>query len=287
MKNVKIEKIKISIPKRYSKLSEILTLLNPIAYIRITNIAKKIAPEHIIIAFFHPFLISLFWFFNNITFIDHDPQGHIGEKYFGLLSIQKCCKYLSNKVIVHSEQLIPKGLPTSQRKKYQVRSHGNLDFLLNKGNPEIQPKNHILFIGRFVKYKGIEYLIRAFAQIQDEFPDWKLVIKGSGDPYFEDELNKINEAQLIYENRFLPDDEFADTIRRCKVMVLPYIDGSQSGVVELALTFNKPVITTPIGGIIDQFKDTAKMEIVSPMDSYKLIKSLKNLITNLNNNNTI
>lgn len=245
--NVDIERASITIPRRYKDLKSRMLLLNPIAYLQVIFWVRKLAADRIITAFFHPYLLFLFIFFQNITFIDHDPRGHIGEKYFGLLFLQKCCKYLSDKVIVHSDQLIPHDIPQSQRRKYQIRPHGSFDFLLKKGNPDIEPQNQILFVGRFVKYKGVEYLIRAFAEIQNDFPDWQLVIKGSGDPYFESELNKINPDQLIYENRFLSDDELADTVRRCKIMVLPYVDGSQSGIIELGKIFSKSLLIAKAG----------------------------------------
>jgi len=179
---------------------------------------------------------------------------------------------------VHSKSLIPKNITPSQRKKYRIIKHGDFNFLTKLSNPNLKPQNQILFVGRFVKYKGIEYLIRTFAKIQDDYPDWKLVIKGSGDPYFASELKIINPEQLIFENRYLSDSELADTIRRCKVMVLPYVDGSQSGVMALAKAFKKMVITTNFDGIIEQTNEDKSIIVVSLENENEMIKAIIKLV---------
>lgn len=238
--------------------------------------------DNIVVIFFHPYLAPIFFLFRNVWFIYHDPEGHLGERKLLLHYLQRFCSYRASRVFVHSKSLIPNNIPNSQCKKYRIITHGDFNFLTKLGNPDLKSQKEILFIGRFVKYKGVEYLIRAFAKIQNDYLDWKLVIKGSGNPYFAPELKSINPEQLIFENHYLSDSELADTVRRANVIVLPYVDGSQSGVIALAKAFNKIVITTMIGGMKDQI-GVNDGEIVIPTQDVKAInKVLIDIMENYN-----
>lgn len=275
---IELQKIKTGIPKRYSNIFHYINLINPFYYFVILFQVLKQRADNIVVIFFHPYLAPIFLLFRNVWFIYHDPEGHLGERNLLLHYLQRFCSYRASRVFVHSKSLIPKNIPPSQRKKYRIIKHGNFDFLTKLGNPDLKPQNQILFVGRFVKYKGIEYLIRTFAKIQDDYPDWKLVIKGSGDPYFALELKSINPEQLIFENRYLSDSELADTVRRCKVMVLPYIDGSQSGVIALAEAFQKPVLITSIGTIEAQCENLNYISMKNSKDTNGMSMDLKEFI---------
>lgn len=277
---VRIKSINREIPRRYNLFSEYLALFSPSAYFNIFRKVLENKPDAIIIVFFHPYLVSLFFFLKSVLFIYHDPEGHEGEKNIVLDRMIRICSYQSSINFVHSESLVPENISNFQRSKYQVIPHGSFDFLTTKGNHKIKSENQILFFGRFVRYKGIEYLLRAFAMIQNNFPDWKLVIKGSGDEYFTEDLKKINPDQLVYENKYIPDDELADTIRRSKIIVLPYTDGSQSGVIALAAAFKRAVISTAVHGIKDQLGSGSDAIQIPPGDVNKLKESLVRMISN-------
>lgn len=270
----KLDRVGLIVPARYSTWREYLSLVNPLNYIKpIIGVFKK-RSRSVIISFFHPFMLGLFLSHKTI-YVNHDPKGHYGEGNFLLTRLQKVAMILAEYVVVHSQIYINSGLSHSQRRKYRLMPLPDHDFITTAGNRSIKPRKELLFIGRLVAYKGIEYLIRAFAIVQNEYPDWKLVIKGAGEGYFEDELKKINSSQLVYENRFLSDAELADSIRAARLMVLPYVDGSQSGGIALAAAFKKPVITTVINGIRDQVGDPENVIVVPEKDVVGLAAALR------------
>jgi len=240
-KSVEIILADLEVPFRYQRIMDYIRLLNIFYYFKVLKIVSSKSYDFLIIIFFHPFVMSLLNTKNKI-FIYHDPFGHLGEKNVFLHIMQRLFSYHCDYVVVHDEHLIPQGIPLHEQKKYKISNHGTFDFLKEIGDREIKPEREILFIGRFVKYKGVEYLIRAFAEIQNEFSDWKLVIKGSGKPYFKKELKKINPDQLVFENKYLSDEELVNSVRRASIIALPYVDGSHSGVYELARTFGKRVV---------------------------------------------
>lgn len=111
----------------------------------------------------------------------------------------------------------------------------------------------VLFFGRIDKYKGISRLLKAFKNINSH----NLVIAGKGS-LTEEECSLVesnNRVTLI--NRFIKDEEVLWLFENCKVVVLPYIEASQSGVLPIAYHFGKPVICSAIPGLID-FVDEEK-----------------------------
>ncbi len=50
-------------------------------------------------------------------------------------------------------------------------------------------------------------------------------------------------------NDFIPDGEVAKYFCACDIVVQPYKNATQSGVTQIAYHFNKPMITTNVGGL--------------------------------------
>lgn len=127
--------------------------------------------------------------------------------------------------------------------------------------PELGPDDHgyALFFGRIDKYKGIERLLRVYSKRSEELPC--LVIAGSGRLSSEEErlLGECDNVRLI--NRFIGDAEMNWLFINSKVIVLPYIEASQSGVLPMAYHFGKPVVVSDLPGLVE-FVDERKTGFV-------------------------
>ncbi|MFH1106247.1 MAG: glycosyltransferase, partial [Candidatus Aenigmatarchaeota archaeon] len=107
----------------------------------------------------------------------------------------------------------------------------------------------LLFVGRLIPYKGVEYLLEAMPEILKRDPDVKLVVIGSG------KLEKKLEAMtktLGLRSRvvFLGSvKNIAAYYHACDVFVLPSVNRAEAfGIVQLeAMACEKPVISTEIG----------------------------------------
>lgn len=129
----------------------------------------------------------------------------------------------------------------------------NFDYAA-QGSDSPQPSASLrcLFIGRIRPYKGIDVLLDAFDQVfRDSDSDISLTIAGSGDlgPY-ESRLSQLTHVDV--QNKWLTDREFGELIHRHDVVVLPYLEASQSGVIAAAHGAGKPVIAFSVGGIVEQ-----------------------------------
>ena len=132
----------------------------------------------------------------------------------------------------------------------------------------------ILFFGRIWQYKGLDYLIRSQPLINREFPDAKIMICGQGENFQRYRKLMSNPDKFIVHNRWITDDERSDFFQRASIVVLPYIEATQSGIVPVAYAHAKPVIATRAGGLPDVIEDGRTGLLVDPEDVVQLANAI-------------
>ena len=132
-------------------------------------------------------------------------------------------------------------------------------------------KKIILFFGIVRPYKGLNYLIDAMPQILSEIPDVCLIIAGEFWQDGEKYLTRIEDLKLadnvMIFNKYIPNEEVGIYFSAADVVVLPYISGTGSGIVQIAFGFDKPVIATSVGCLPEVVDDGKTGYLVEPMDS--------------------
>lgn len=225
-----------------------------------------------------------------IIFTVHDPYQHPGiiRLNSGYQDItQKFMVLQSQKFIVHGEKL-----KVSLAKRYnlsfddiKVMPHGELSFYKGiKSNQHYFLKTdskikRILFFGEVRKNKGLEYLIKAEPIISEKFQNYKICIAGKfpGDfEYYRKLIKDINRYEIF--NEYIPNDRVATLFEETDIVVLPYISGTQSGVLALAFGFGKPVVATDVGSISEVLDDHKNGLLVPPCDENSLARALLELL---------
>ena len=138
--------------------------------------------------------------------------------------------------------------------------------------------NLVLFFGRIWEYKGLEYLIKAEPLITKEIPGAKIIIAGAGEDFQKYENMIVNRDNFIIHNYRIPYNEGAELFQRCSLVVLPYIDTSQSGVIPTAYGFKRPVVVTRVGSIPEIVDDGRTGFIVPPKDVSALAGAIIKLL---------
>jgi glycosyltransferase involved in cell wall biosynthesis len=136
----------------------------------------------------------------------------------------------------------------------------------------------ILFFGRIWEYKGLEYLIRAEPLITSKVPQAKIVIAGVGENLDRYRRMMVHPEQFIVYNDYVSDAMRDDLFRSASVVVLPYIEASQSGVIPMAYRFSKPVVATTVGGLPEMVDDGVTGYLVPPRDPDSLADAIKSLL---------
>ena len=131
----------------------------------------------------------------------------------------------------------------------------------------------VLFFGRIYEYKGLRYLVEAAPIVHRAVPDARFIVAGAGTD-FERYRTEI-EALPYFEsyNRYIPAEEGARLFAEADILVLPYIEASQSGVLMIALPFGLPVVATDVGEIGATVKAQERAPC-SPKDSQALAAAL-------------
>jgi len=141
---------------------------------------------------------------------------------------------------------------------YRTESHELDDSLKAKLGFKEEDKI-LLFFGYIRKYKGLDILIDAMKILVDENSNYKLLIVGEfyDDPkiykYQISRLGLNHNIQIV--NEYVPNEEVGKYFNISDVVVLPYRSATQSGILNIAYGFNKPVVVTKVGGLTESIED--------------------------------
>lgn len=140
-------------------------------------------------------------------------------------------------------------------------------------------KQQILFFGQITSHKGLEYLLPAMDLLHQKHPDAKLIVAGKGTFHFD--ISPYQEKKYIdIRNRFIPDEELAELIQESYLVVCPYKDATQSGVIMSAFAFGIPVIATNVGGLPEMVKHNITGLIIPPCNIQAITDAVASLIEN-------
>jgi D-inositol-3-phosphate glycosyltransferase len=141
----------------------------------------------------------------------------------------------------------------------------------------------ILFFGRIRPYKGIEHLLAAFHLLADRHSDYRLIIAGEPKKGSEEYRSQIEQAvktefapdQIILKIQFIPDAEMEVYLKAADVLVLPYKEIFQSGVLFLAYSFGLPVVATDVGSFREEIVEGQTGFLCQPGDPAELAKAIE------------
>lgn len=268
----KIKIVKIKTGKNRKQV--LLASFNFYNFYKIWKIFSKLDSDIVHFTSPHPwnFIVS-FFVKQPIVYTLHDPKAHLGENplvaFFYHLMI-----FRAKKIFVHAkvfrEYMFKRGF--SKDRICQI-SMGDFSFLAKWQKSDIKEENSILFFGRIEKYKGIKYLLEAFSLVQKEILEIKLIIAGQGNlsPY-NSLIKELSNVEIL--NYFIPDQKIAELFQKTKVVALPYLEATQSGVPSIAYTFKKPIVATATGGLPELVDDRKTGYLVKPADSQALAQAV-------------
>jgi glycosyltransferase involved in cell wall biosynthesis len=187
----------------------------------------------------------------------HDVTLHPGDKDTARLPGwgNRLMAKQSPHLIVHGDGLHKAASNTFNKPESHIHSipHPAIrryaDLAKEAGLRRSRPSNEfvVLLFGRIFAYKGLSTLIEAEKQLSDDLPELRLVIAGRGDN--PNDLKHLMGHPERYEIQqgFIEDIDVAQKFVDADLVVLPYDEASQSGVLHLAAAFGKPVVVSDTG----------------------------------------
>lgn len=206
------------------------------------------------IHFWSLFFIVLFKLFGKKTVITiHDGVLHSKN---GIPIIQ----IMINRCILMADQLIFLSEYVKESVEKEIKPKGSAFVIphgsivpvgLSKVPRTYTEKPNLLFFGKVLPSKGVENLVAAIEQISPNLYNQLLIV---GKHYYDLNL-KINNSKIVVIDHFIPEDEIAIFFNQADILILPYIQASQSGVATIGIAACLPIVATKTGGLTEQLEE--------------------------------
>lgn len=263
--------------------------LNPFSWFQTAQKIKKENPDLLIVRYWLPFLAPCFGSINRLlrkkikiigfcdNVVPHEKRfaDHQLSKYF----IDSCEAFISMSTTVRKE------LSDFTNKKCLVIPHpinSNLGTRIDKNEAKRKigletGHKYLMFFGLVRKYKGLDLLLESMRLEKIRNQDIHLLVAGE---FYEDKEeylqfikeNDLNEKVHIVDS-FIPSEEIKYYFSACDLVVQTYHTASQSGVSQLALNFDSPILVTDVGGLSETVEHN-KMGYVVQKDSEKIQEAI-------------
>lgn len=224
---------------------------------------------------------------NSVPFVltVHDPKPHTGldarrrsrsrHRFYA-----HQLRARADVLIVHGDRLVPvaeKEIPRLAGRVFSIPHGPNCNLFNEETDVDWQPGN-CLFFGRIEAYKGLPYFIEAIRILRREGMAVTGVIAGRGTELDRLKAGLQDDGAFIIKDRYLSPTEVRECFLQANVVVLPYVDATQSGVAACALGVGRPVIATNVGGLPEMVRDGKSGILVPPKDAAAVAAAIRCLI---------
>lgn len=271
--------------------------INPFNWIKVASFIKKENADLVVFDWWHPFFSFCHFtisrlikskYKNKILFITENVISHEAnaiDKGLTKLGLSNASSFLSlsDKVerdlefVANGRKVYRSELPVYDCYNFDDKKKLNIT---KKDLGFEENSKLLLFFGYIRKYKGLDLLIDALAELVKKDSSYKLLAAGEfydDEKYYTDKVESLKlQTHVKLLNKFIPNEEVAKYFEPSDLVVLPYRNATQSGILSLAYGFYKPVLVTNVGGLAE-FVDNGKTGFVIKPDSQKdLIEGITN-----------
>lgn len=143
----------------------------------------------------------------------------------------------------------------------------------------------VLFFGQIKEVKGLDVLLGAMPALIQEHPDTILLVAGK---VWKDDFRRYQkqmealgiEESCVLHIRHIPDAEVASYYAAADVVALPYRRIYQSGVLLMAMSYGKPVVTSDLEGMSEVITDGENGYVFPRGDAEALANKLSEALSN-------
>lgn len=267
------------VPEKVSAKS-IVSTFNPFTYFKGARLVRQSNPEVFLtnywMTFFGPFMtffaIRLNRKVKKIALV-HNLVPHekrFFDRFFNKLFLSRYDAFVVLSEAVKKDILALK--PHAQILQLQHPLYDHFGDKIDKADAQrqfgLQPKKKtLLFFGLIREYKGLDNLILAMKLLPD---DYQLLIVGEvyGDEQVYRRLIRGSgrEKDIVFENKYVSDEEVSTYFSAADLCVLPYRSATQSGITAIAHFLETPVLTTDVGGLRETVEHSKTGYIVATSD---------------------
>jgi glycosyltransferase involved in cell wall biosynthesis len=143
--------------------------------------------------------------------------------------------------------------------------------------------HQLLYVGRLVPVKGLQYLLRAVKILLESETEVELQIVGDGceKPRLEEFASGLGITdQIHFRGRVAFGPELSDIYMSADIFVLPSLSEGLPKTLLEAMAFGLPVIATKVGGVTAVIRDSGAGILVEPHSSEAIASAVEQLVSN-------
>ena len=230
----------------------------------ITDLKKELGPFELYFPAFHPWNINFLKAARkeklSTTITIHDYKTHPGESSLIIENLQNRIIGLSSRSVFLTEYVKQQAIKElGDQEKFAVIPHPIINAHSTQALPHsAQPS--LLFLGRGVAYKGLALLLTAI----ETLPIQKLTVAGA-----QKEKLSIDDPKINIIDKYLDEAEIGELLASHHILVLPYTEASQSGILTLGLSAGIPMVITKVGGLQEQLPHEAAVWVEPEVESLR------------------
>ncbi len=268
------------------KNERLFSSLNPISWYKTAQRIKQLQPDVIIMDWWNPFFgicfRGLYLFLpkeykNKILVVAENVVSHEGRKIDTLLTkigitVGKSYIVLSDKVkdqiayFAGNKTIYKSNLPI-----YDSFDGATKTYLRSDVSAALKEDDYVMLCFGYIRqYKGVDIAIEAMPQILKTIPNAKLLIVGECyDDWamYQQLIDKLNlHNHVVVVNSYVPNEAVEQYFSVSNVVLLPYRNATQSGILNIAYGFYKPVVATKVGGFTEFIQDGKTGVLVNQID---------------------
>jgi glycosyltransferase involved in cell wall biosynthesis len=174
----------------------------------------------------------------------HDPEPHPGQPALSRLEKLVRRRWLigADALVIHGARLAEE-IPDWMRARSTWSVPHGAD--VAPAPLPVPSERTVLLFGRLEPYKGVGVLARAMERVWTERPETTLLVAGIG-PAASD---VPDDPRVELRNEYVPEEELDALFGFATMVVLPYVQASQSGVAALALGRGIPTVVSDAGSL--------------------------------------
>jgi D-inositol-3-phosphate glycosyltransferase len=250
------------------KIKTLINSVNPFNWISVARKINKENPDYVIIRYWLPFMApclgSIARLLNNkikiIAITDNviPHEKRIGDTLFTRYFVKSCDAFLSLSASVlddlskFTDSTFKKFIPHPIYDVFgdiipKEKAIENLGLNLND--------KHLLFFGFVRKYKGLDLILQAMADSRIIELGIKLIIAGE---FYDDKTEYTDmiadlgiTKNIIMRSDFIAADKVKDYFCAADMITQTYRRATQSGVTQIAYSFDRPMLVTDVGGLAE------------------------------------
>ncbi len=258
------------------RISRCVSTINPFSWLRVGRMLRREAPDMVVLKYWTPLMAPCFGticrlarrngktkvvvHLDNIT--PHEP--HLYDRPLNRYFLRSCDgfvymseavngdlrTYLPNAKAIFSPHPLFDGYGERLPRKEACRRLG-----LDEG------VDYVMFFGYVREYKGLDLLLEAWALLKAEgkTAGRKLLVVGEvygDDTKYREQIVRLGlEGDVVFHDKFVPDEEVALWFSVADMVALPYKSATQSGVTQVAYAFGVPMVVTRVGGLAEMVSD--------------------------------